>query len=343
MEPLQPGELELYARWVSIRTRLDSVLGTQSRLAAHLGALAADGTERLNLRAVRVLRDEYGEPSDPTAEALMLFLQEHGDPAQGDVGSAPQRRPVVPPTLRCDTVRVTGENSVLEIRELDTVAAVHEAARVFDAVWPGERDSMPANILRALAHSGNYVVGIFDGEQMVGAAAGFFGPPSSRSMHSHVTGVLPEYRGRGVGRLLKQHQREWAFARDVGHITWTFDPLVARNAHFNLRVLGARVTDYLVNQYGEMSDDINRGDESDRVMVSWALAEPPTRTPSDEDVLATVPIPTDIETLRRDAPSKAAEWRLRVREDLLAHLAAGRRIGGFDDHRGYLLIGPQRS
>lgn len=198
---------------------------------------------------------------------------------------------------------------------------------------------MPANILRALAHSGNYVVGVFDGERMVGAAAGFFGPPASRSMHSHVTGVLPDYRGRGIGRQLKQHQREWAFARDVGHITWTFDPLVARNAHFNLRVLGARATDYLVNQYGAMTDEINRGDASDRLHVSWALAEPPAPTPSDDAVLATVAVPADIEALRRDDPDEAADWRLRVREALLAHLGAGLHIGGFDDERGYLLVG----
>lgn len=239
-----------------------------------------------------------------------------------------------------DTVTVTATDSSLEIRELDTVEDVHEAARVFDAVWPGERDSMPANILRALAHSGNYVVGIFDGKRMVGAAAGFFGAPASRSMHSHVTGVLPEYRGRGVGRLLKQHQREWAFSRDVGHITWTFDPLVARNAHFNLRVLGARVTDYLVNQYGAMADDINRGDASDRLFVSWGLAEPPAPTPSDEIVVASVAVPGDIEALRRDDPESAADWRRRVRDELLSHLGAGLRIGGFDDERGYLLVSP---
>ena len=83
-------------------------------------------------------------------------------------------------------------------------------------------------------------------------------------MHSHITGVLPGLQSQGLGRLLKQHQREWALAREVGHITWTFDPLVARNAHFNLRVLGARVTEYLVDHYGPMDDGVNRGDETDR-------------------------------------------------------------------------------
>lgn len=226
----------------------------------------------------------------------------------------------------------------IEIRELKAVAEVHEASRVFDAVWTGERSSMPANILRALEHSGNYVVGIFDGGVMIGASAAFFGPPSSRSMHSHVTGIVPGHQGRGVGRMLKDHQREWALSRGVGHVTWTFDPLVARNAHFNLRVLGARTTDYLVDQYGAMDDDTNRGDETDRLLVSWALAEPPVPTPVDGAVVASVAVPADIEAVRRDDPDAARSWRARVRDELVGHLAAGLVIGGFDDTRGYLLI-----
>ena len=163
-------------------------------------------------------------------------------------------------------------------------------------MWGGDRDAMPPNLLRALAHSGNYVVGLYDGDRMVGASVAFFAAPAERSMHSHITGVLPGLQSHGLGRVLKQHQREWAFARDVGHITWTFDPLVARNAHFNLRVLGARVTEYLVDHYGPMDDGVNRGDETDRLMVSWALAAPPAPTPSDDLVVASVAVPHDIET-----------------------------------------------
>lgn len=227
--------------------------------------------------------------------------------------------------------------SEIDIRPLGTIEGIHEASRLFDAVWVGDRATMPANILRALEHSGNYVVGLFDGDRMIGASAAFFGPPADRSMHSHITGVLPGYQGRGLGRQLKNHQREWALERGVGRITWTFDPLIARNAYFNLAVLGTRVTDYLVNQYGEMPDDVNRGDESDRLMVAWALAEPPAPTPGDAEVLAVVPVPDDIESLRRTDPGAAAEWRARVRDELRGQLASGRRIGGFD-RRGYLIV-----
>lgn len=225
----------------------------------------------------------------------------------------------------------------IDIRTLDTVEAIHEAARVLDRVW-GERGTMPANILRALEHAGNYVVGLYDGDEMIGASAAFFGPPAARSLHSHITGIVDGHQGRGLGRLLKLHQRDWALERGVGRITWTFDPLIPRNAHFNLAVLGARVTEYLVNQYGEMDDEVNRGDESDRLMVSWALAEPAAPQPQDAEITGVVAVPGDVETLRRSDPAAAAAWRVRVRDELRGHLASGRRIGGFD-RRGYLITG----
>lgn len=233
---------------------------------------------------------------------------------------------------------MSDEASGIEIRELTSVEQVHEGAAVLAAVWPGDRQAMPANTLRALQYSGNYVVGVYSGERMVGASAGWFGAPSARTLHSHITGVLPEYQGHGVGRALKEHQREWAFARGVGRITWTFDPLIARNAHFNLRVLGARVTDYLVDQYGPMPDELNRGVASDRLLVSWALAEPPVATPDRGAVEAEVRIPRDIEGMRRETPAAAAAWRTVVRGALVRHLNAGLRIGGFDDERGYLVV-----
>jgi predicted GNAT superfamily acetyltransferase len=228
----------------------------------------------------------------------------------------------------------------IEIRPLETVEEIHEASRVLSDVWGGDASGMPPNLLRALAHSGNYVVGLFDEGRMIGASAGFFGPPASRLMHSHITGVMPEYQGQGLGRVLKQHQRQWAFARDVGHITWTFDPLVARNAHFNLLVLGARATEYLVDHYGAMDDGVNRGDQTDRLFVSWALAAARPVNPPDDRTVAHVEIPRDIERMRIESPKDAEAWRLRVREQFLQHLGDGLIVGGFRDESGYLFVRP---
>lgn len=227
----------------------------------------------------------------------------------------------------------------IRIRDLDTVADVFTASAVLADVWGGDRSGMPPNLLRALAHSGNYAVGLWDDERMIGASVAFFAAPAARSMHSHITGILPAHQGHGLGRALKEHQREWALARGVGHITWTFDPLVARNAHFNLAVLGARVADFLVDHYGAMDDGVNRGDESDRIMVSWALAAPGIGAPAEERIVATVAVPDDIAAIRARSVTDAAAWRRRVRDELLAGLADGLAIGGFD-RRGYLLVRP---
>lgn len=224
------------------------------------------------------------------------------------------------------------------IRPLLTTADALTASAVLSDVWHGDPSGMPPNLLRALAHSGNYAAGLYADGRMVGASVAFFAAPAERSMHSHITGILPDFRGLGLGRLLKQHQREWALERGVGRITWTFDPLVARNAHLNLTVLGTRAVEYLIDHYGAMDDGLNRDDESDRILVSWELAAPPAPTPPDGEVVATVAVPSDIETLRTTSPTDAAAWRVRVRDALCGHLAAGLRIGGFDTARGYLLV-----
>jgi predicted GNAT superfamily acetyltransferase len=231
--------------------------------------------------------------------------------------------------------------SALDIRPLDTVDSVFAASSVLSQVWGGDRTGMPANLLRALAHAGNYAFGVYDADRMVGASVAFFGPPADATLHSHITGLLPEYRGRGAGRALKLHQRAWALQRGVERITWTFDPLVARNAHFNLRVLGVRVIEYLVDHYGRMDDGVNRGDESDRLLVSWELmAAAPAAL---GEVVASVPVPGDIEAVRAVSATDAAAWRIRLREAMLANLAEGFVVGGFDDERGYLVVRPEQN
>lgn len=223
------------------------------------------------------------------------------------------------------------------IRDLDTVELIIQAQDLFDSLRRSER-TIDAGTLRAMQQSGNYVVGLFDGEgddeRMVGASIAFFGPPARRTMHSHITALLPEYRGRGWGRELKEHQRQWAFSREVGHITWTFDPLVARNAHFFLTVLGARVTGYAVNRYGIFGGG-DAGDESDRLDVEWALADI-AQPPAADAVVETIEIPDDIEAMRATDPDAAHEWRMRLRAQMEELLGRGLRIGGFETGRGYL-------
>lgn len=226
-----------------------------------------------------------------------------------------------------------------DVRVLGSAQATHEAAAVLDEIWRGDRGAMPANVLRALEHAGNYVVGVYDDDRIIGAAVAFFGPPESRSLHSHIAGVISDFQGRGVGRLVKEHQRRWALERGAEVITWTFDPLVARNAHFNMNVLGAEVAEYLVDHYGAMADGLNRGDASDRLLARWAIAAGPAPVPDQTRIRARVAVPDDIARVRSGSPAEAKLWRRRVRDSFLAHLDAGLRVAGFNDG-AYLFTEP---
>jgi len=203
---------------------------------------------------------------------------------------------------------------------------------------------------RAIGHSGGYVAGAYldvdgSGPTMVGASVGLLATHEGRpALHSHVTGLLPEARHSGVGRTIKMHQREWAAERGIEWITWTFDPLVRRNAWFNIAVLGAEVHDYLADFYGTMTDAINAGDSSDRLHVVWRVEEPPPRRPRDGHDVADallVPTPDDVVTLRRTDPAAVADWRERTRHDLTTAFAAGREVVGFTREGNYVIGSPR--
>jgi predicted GNAT superfamily acetyltransferase len=163
----------------------------------------------------------------------------------------------------------------VELAELHEIGELTEAAELFIDIWRTDRAEAPCTpaLLRALAHSGNYVAGARLAGRMVGASVGFLHPAGEAvGLHSHITGVLDAVQVRGIGFALKQHQRAWALARGLDLVSWTFDPLVRRNAHLNLVKLGAEIVEYLPNFYGRMPDGINAGDESDRCLVCWPLA-----------------------------------------------------------------------
>jgi predicted GNAT superfamily acetyltransferase len=272
----------------------------------------------------------------------------------------------------CAAADAAASAAGVQLRELSDLADLAAVCRLYDAIWRPDPTSPPvtAELLRALTKAGNYVAGAYDGDQLVGACMGFFGPPADKAMHSHIAGVSAPALGRAVGYALKLHQRAWALARGVATIGWTFDPLVRRNAYFNLAKLAADPAEYLTNFYGGMRDGINGDDETDRLLVHWDLAGdkviaacagtpyrvdasaelargavvglgrsdgdlPVAGTADGETVL--VAVPTDIETLRSNEPAAAEAWRVALREVLSVLLADGARITGFDRTGWYRL------
>jgi predicted GNAT superfamily acetyltransferase len=161
------------------------------------------------------------------------------------------------------------------VRELASLDELSAAIGVFDSIWEPDsgNSSVRLDLLRALTKSGNYASGAFDigSGSLLGACVGFFGPPAHAELHSHIAGVIPAGLGRSVGFALKVHQRAWCLRQDVHVVAWTYDPLIRRNAYFNLVKLGARPVEYLRNFYGAMADAINGGTETDRMLAHWNL------------------------------------------------------------------------
>lgn len=135
---------------------------------------------------------------------------------------------------------------------------------------------VPSHQLVAAVAAGGAVLGAFDEEgTLLGFCYGFVGLRDGRLLfYSHMAGVRPDYQDRDIGFLLKRAQRQVALDAGLDHMVWTYDPLQAANASFNLRKLGAIAARYYVDYYGEMPDAINRGMPSDRLEVDWSLRDP---------------------------------------------------------------------
>jgi predicted GNAT superfamily acetyltransferase len=220
------------------------------------------------------------------------------------------------------------------------------AADLLADIWgyPQDQGPITPEMLRALTHSGNYVAGAWIGDKLIGASAGFVGLNDGHiHLHSHISGVARGYQGAHVGYSLKQHQREWALERGITTIEWTFDPLVRRNAYFNLTKLGADVVDFEADFYGSMRDALNAGEETDRAVVRWDLTGAPA-TPVDVGGAAVILspdddgrpvadagstsvlrawIPEDNVAMRERDPRLARDWRLALRETVGSALRRG--------------------
>ncbi|GAA0234661.1 hypothetical protein [Cryptosporangium japonicum] len=245
------------------------------------------------------------------------------------------------PEPPCEAARAAARRAArragVRVRPLESLADAVGCEQLFRDVWQtgASQVPVPADVVRALIDAGSYVVGAFRAGLMLGACVAVWGPPGSARLHSHIAGVRAGARGGDVGLALKLDQRAYAMDHAVTEVTWTFDPLISRNAHFNLRKLGGVADTYLVDHYGRLVDGLNGDDPSDRLLVRWHLDDERTRRACDDGVATPVdgprvPVPPDIEDLRRRDPVAAGNWRRSVREALAGPLAAGGLIVDFD-------------
>ena len=230
----------------------------------------------------------------------------------------------------------------VNIRVLNSHSEQKMARKIFDKTWKMDSGTeITPNLLQAMVHSGAYLYGAFIDKKCVGAAFAFPATTDGLHLHSHMTAVLNGYRDQGIGYALKIDQWHWAKKNSYKEITWTFDPLVARNAKLNLIKLGVEILAYYPNFYGDMPDALNAGDESDRVMASWKvvgeqpIAKSVITNPDESDVL--IKIPEDIVAIRRKNISENLKWRHKVREEFMNAFEKGGKVVGFSANNEYVV------
>lgn len=214
---------------------------------------------------------------------------------------------------------------------------------------------VPPAMLKIAARVGGVAAGAFDARnELVGFVFGITGVERGRVVHwSHMLGVLPRAQNHGIGRQLKDYQRSAVAKLGATVIYWTFDPLVARNAHLNFNKLGVRATSYARDMYGEGTSPLHRGIGTDRLVVAWPVSDADVSARSreiarfsggDATPVRRIEIPADIEALQVSDLASAQAWRARTRAEFESAFAEGLAIHGFridtTARRGYYLLGP---
>lgn len=255
-----------------------------------------------------------------------------------------------------EAAAVRGGVAVDEVEDMPTLRAV---SALFDEVW-GRNDEgtpMPSEVMRSLAHAGGCVTVARHATGALAGAAVLVRAPD-HGTYSLIAAATSGAVGQGIGAALKLRQRVWALGRGLTSMSWTFDPLVSRNARFNLTKLGAEAGTYETSFYGQMHDAINIADDADRLVATWRLdsvrvisategTAPDVRDPDllRAEVLATGPdgepstlggpdgttwirVPLDIVALRQHRPAEAARWRGATRAAFTEALGPGSAATG---------------
>ena len=241
------------------------------------------------------------------------------------------------------------DRAVIAVRNLNEQAEFAAAVRLQQEIWGfAEVDLLPVRFFIVAIKVGGQAMGAFDGDKMAGFLIAIPGikPGGQEYLHSHMLGVLPEYRNHGAGRLLKLAQRADALRRGIDLIEWTFDPLETKNAYFNIVRLGAIVRRYLPNQYGTTSSKLHGGLPTDRLVAEWNVRGPRAEAianglPFDQPLTtARISIPNSIGEMRTSNPERAREIQKQAGERFQQYFDDGLAVVGVErdpGHGTYLL------
>jgi predicted GNAT superfamily acetyltransferase len=243
---------------------------------------------------------------------------------------------------------------MIEIRTLTEREDLKAVVRLQRQIWGFEDvDLIPLRLFVVASKIGGQVYGAFDDTQLIGFCMAIPGlkPGGKTYLHSHMLGVLAEYRNSGVGRALKLTQRDDALSRGIDLIEWTFDPLELKNAFFNMERLGAVVRRYVPNQYGTTSSPLHGGLPTDRCIAEWWIASTRVNTILSGQtferppVETSIAIPSDIATIRAHDSARARDIQQRACEQFRASFDRELAVIGFEksEQSGTYLLGKWES
>jgi predicted GNAT superfamily acetyltransferase len=237
-----------------------------------------------------------------------------------------------------------------EIRKLTLYPEFVEAVNLQKAIWGfDEVDLLPVRLFVTASKIGGHSFGAYDGSRMVGFCVAIPGikPGAKSYLHSHMLGVMKEYRDAGLGRKLKLAQRDDAISQGLDLIEWTFDPLEIKNAFFNIERLGAIVRRFVLNQYGTTSSPLNAGLPTDRCTAEWWLHSDRVegRQTQPPEIVARISITNDIYEIKANDFARAREIQKRVADQFLEYFAKNLAVTGFERsaENGTYLLSPWES
>ncbi|USK36499.1 GNAT family N-acetyltransferase (plasmid) [Bacillus sp. F19] len=246
-------------------------------------------------------------------------------------------------------------------KQIEDLKEMQDVVYFQEEIW-GNAVVTPLPQLIAASHHGGIIIGAFNEGELIGFTYGFSGYKNEEHyLISHMTGVRQNYQNYGIGLNLKLKQRELAIEYGYKNIKWTFDPLEARNAYFNLNKLGAYAKTYFNSYYGEMGDKLNTGLPSDRFLVEWDICSnrvtealfgpqkgssfknyhplltwsdfgdiplPLDEKPIENEIGYLVPVPANFQSLKQVDNGAAKAWRYKFRNVVSKAISKGYKVTG---------------
>lgn len=233
----------------------------------------------------------------------------------------------------------------VEIRKIVSIPEMEACVQLQQSVWQfRDLDIVPRRMFAVANAVGGQVLGAWTSDRLIGYALAIPGLRDGRPyFHSHMLAVAPEYRNRGIGKMLKLAQREDALARGIELIEWTFDPLEIKNAFFNVEKLGAIVRRYTPDFYGASTSPLHGNLPTDRLHAEWWLGSARVRALIAGEELPKYSINETITVTYSRAdpggtlhplPALALESLLKLRHEFTAAFSAGLTVLRFQNLSG---------